>query len=49
MADDVRLQSLQLAFNQLGRQVASVLSGMSQLTSLKLPGCSLADCDITSM
>jgi hypothetical protein len=40
------MQSLKLATIPFGRQVAPVLSGMSQLTSLKLPGCSLVDYDV---
>jgi hypothetical protein len=41
-----RLQSLQLAFIQFGRQVAPVLSDLSQLTSLQLRGCALVDYDV---
>jgi hypothetical protein len=40
------MQSLKLATIPFGREVAPVLSGMSQLTSLKLPGCSLVDYDV---
>uniref|UniRef100_A0A383VMV4 Uncharacterized protein n=1 Tax=Tetradesmus obliquus TaxID=3088 RepID=A0A383VMV4_TETOB len=41
-----QLQSLQLAHVEFGRQAAMQLSGLSQLTQLKLVGCSLVDYDV---
>jgi hypothetical protein len=41
-----RLQRLQLAHNEFGREAAMVLSGMSQLTCLQLMGCALNSYDV---